>query len=434
MKLTKNSELLMSFFLNKKCINHVNQTAKTDNILKKLYIDVKNADNYIKSQKQKMGDAFYKLNITKILNVSQIPKPKTFNKNSFPKDIIDHIDKTMLYNISYTFSLFNREIRIQFVVEHSSPEYHIDLYNEYVETILKWLYIVNEYSSKTCSKKINIFMYLTSLTKKLPTSNITILDENHVNTAFTYTCPVDSEIVIFRKEEWFKVLMHETFHNFALDFSDMNTSECTKHMLSIFKVKSDVNLYEAYTEFWAEIMNAVFCSYVLLKNIDFDKTSEADREEEFLSNCEFFINFERTYKFFQLVKTLDYMGLKYKDLYSTSSESEYKREMLYKEKSSILSYYIITTVLLNDYQGFMSWCNTNNLSLLQFKKTNSNLTGFCTYIEKKYKTKTMNESIECMETFMSRLHNDKKISKNIKNKKNLDYILNNMRMTVCEMG
>lgn len=273
-------------------------------------------------------------------------------------------------------------------------------------------------------------MYLTSLTKKLPTSNITILDENHVNTAFTYTCPVDSEIVIFRKEEWFKVLMHETFHNFALDFSDMNTSECTKRMLSIFKVKSDVNLYEAYTEFWAEIMNAVFCSYVLLKKIG----EEDEREEEFLSNCEFFINFERTYKFFQLVKTLDYMGLKYKDLYSISPESEFKREMLYKEKSSILSYYIITAVLLNDYQGFMSWCNTNNLSLLQFKKTNSNLTGFCTYIEKKYKTKTMNESIGCMETFMSRLHNDKKISKNIKNKKNLDYILNNMRMTVCEMG
>ena len=88
----------VAFFLNKKCINHVNQTVKTDNILKKLYIDVKNADNYIKSQKQKMGDAFYKLNITKILNVSQIPKPKTFNKNSFPEDIIDHIDKTMLYN------------------------------------------------------------------------------------------------------------------------------------------------------------------------------------------------------------------------------------------------------------------------------------------------------------------------------------------------
>jgi hypothetical protein len=273
-------------------------------------------------------------------------------------------------------------------------------------------------------------MYLTSLKKNLPTTNITILDENHVNTAFTYTCPVDSEIVIFRKEEWFKVLMHETFHNFALDFSDMNTSECTKHVLSIFKVKSDVNLYEAYTEFWAEIMNAVFCSYILLKNIG----DEDEREEEFLSNCEFFINFERTYKIFQLVKTLDYMGLKYKDLYSTTSESEYKREMLYKEKSSVLSYYIITAVLLNDYQGFMSWCNTNNLSLLQFKKTTSNLNGFCTYIEKKYKTKSMLESIECMETFMSRLHNDKKKSKNAKNTKNLDYILNNMRMTVCELG
>ena len=242
MKLTKNSELLMSFFLNKKCINHVNQTAKTDNILKKLYVDVKNADNYIKSQKQKMGDAFYKLNITKILNVSQIPKPKTFNKNSFPKDIIDHIDKTMLYNISYTFSLFNREIRIQFVVEHSSPEYHIDLYNEYVETILKWLYIVNEYSSKTCSKKINIFMYLTSLTKKLPTSNITILDENHVNTAFTYTCPVDSEIVIFRKEEWFKVFIHETFHAYGLDFGLHDSASLLKTMKSVFPIKSDFKI------------------------------------------------------------------------------------------------------------------------------------------------------------------------------------------------
>ena len=39
MKLTKNSELLMSFFLNIKCINHVSQTEKTDNILKKL-VDV----------------------------------------------------------------------------------------------------------------------------------------------------------------------------------------------------------------------------------------------------------------------------------------------------------------------------------------------------------------------------------------------------------
>jgi accessory gene regulator protein AgrB len=72
-----------------------------------------------------------------------------------------------------------------------------------------------------------------------------------------------------------------------------------------------------------------------------------------------------------MVKTLDFMGLKYKDLYSNSSVSATMRETLYKEDSNVLSYYIITTILMNNYQGFLSWCNTNNLSLLQFKKSTS---------------------------------------------------------------
>ena len=74
-----------------------------------------------------------------------------------------------------------------------------------------------------------VFIYSTELTKNLPNSNIDILDQIHVNTAFTYSCIEQSnEIVIFRKEEWLKVLIHESFHNFGLDFSDMNTSECNK--------------------------------------------------------------------------------------------------------------------------------------------------------------------------------------------------------------
>ena len=47
------------------------------------------------------------------------------------------------------------------------------------------------------------------------------------------------------------------------------------------------------------------------------------------------------------------MGLSYKDLYSSSPESELKREKYYKEDSNILSYYIITTVLINNYEGFL---------------------------------------------------------------------------------
>ncbi|NDA90117.1 MAG: hypothetical protein EBY20_04315 [Alphaproteobacteria bacterium] len=425
MKLTKNSELLMSFFLERKCINHVEKTSKTEKILKHLYSDIKQADSFIKAQKTKEGDGFYKLMVTKIHGISQIPKPKSFNPSSFPEEVREHIDKEMLFDLSYTFSLFGREIKVHFIVEDPSAEYQIELYNEYIEKILVWLHIINEYSSKKCSKRLVLYMYFTSLKKALPEKNIDILNQNNVNTAFTYTCPVDSEIVVFRKEEWLKVLMHESFHNFSLDFSDMNTEECTKHILSIFKVKSDVNLFEAYTEFWAEIMNAVFCSFYLIK----DTRNDLDN---FLSNFDFFINFERTYKFFQMVKTLDFMGLTYIDLISNTPEAHSLRETLYKEKSNVLSYYILTTILMNNYQGFLSWCNTNNLSLLQFKKTETNIMEFCKFIEKNYKTRSLIESVDCMQQFLLSVKNGKGDKKKIG--KSLDYILNNMRMTVCELG
>lgn len=440
MKLTKHSELLMSFFLEKKCIKHVKQNSKTKHILKHLFNDISDADSFIKSkklQKESTGESFYKLNITKIMNISQIPKPKSFNPSSFPDEIRNHIDNNMFYNLSYTFSLFGREIKIQFILEDNdiSPENQIELYNEYVEKILTWLHITNEYASKKCSKTLVIYLYFTSLKKELPNSKISILNQNNVNTAFTYTCPVDSEIVIFRKEEWFKVLMHETFHNFALDFSHMNTNDSTEFILSIFKVKSEVNLFEAYTEFWAEIMNAALCSFYLAQgnSVNYFDSDNQDKErksffDDFLIHFDFFINFERTYKFFQMVKTLEFMGLTYDDLISSDSTSASLRETLYKEKSNVLSYYVITTILMNNYQGFLSWCDKNNMSLLQFKNTTTNVKEFCNFINKNYKTTSFLDSVDCMQKFFI-------LIKKRKNKnKVFDYVLKNMRMTISEMG
>jgi len=428
MKLTKNSLSLMTFFIKNNCINHTNPTKKTILILKQLYHEIKAANAFIQNKKNKEGTSFYKLVITKLLSSKQIPKPQQFNATSFPIEVRKQIDEHICYDLSYTFSLFNREIVIHFLVEDKNPELHLNMYNEYANKILIWLYIVNEYSSKKCSTKLTLFIYMTSLKKELPNTNISILDKINVNTAFTYTCPVVSEIVIFREEEWLKVLIHETFHNFALDFSNMNTTICNEKILSIFKVKSEVNLFEAYTEFWAEIMNAAFCSFYLLQN-NINK-NDKDLEEEFLSNCDFFINFEKTYSFFQMIKTLNFMGLKYKDLYSNSKNSELLRETFYKEKSNVLSYYIIKLILLNNYQGFLSWCNKNNFSLIHFKKTTGNLIEFCNFIEKNYKTTSMIEGVECMEHFFNKYK--KKVSK--KQLQEDDFLLKNMRMSICELG
>jgi hypothetical protein len=288
--------------------------------------------------------------------------------------------------------------------------------------MLVWLHMVNGYASKSCSIELKIYIYHTSLLKILPLTNVNILNENNINTAFTRTCPKNSEIVVFRKEEWFKAFIHETFHNFGLDFSDMNTSACNSKILSIFKVNSEVNLFEAYTEFWARLMNALFCSYINMKN--------KNDINDFLTNAELFINFERVFAFFQMVKVLNFMDLSYQNLYEKGIHSENIRKTMYKEDTNVLSYYIITLILFNNYQDFLSWCNTNNTSLLQFKKTTVSLDSFCNFIEKKYKTKSILDGIECTEQLLLKVHKSEKKT----NKKDLGYLIRNLRMTICELG
>jgi len=399
MRITENSKLLISFFMQNKFISNEKITANTRRILRVLYEDITNAYN------QKLT---YNMKINKIDSVANIPRPKTLRLNGLPETIAKSIYNKSLTCITYTFSLYNRNIVIKFVVEESDPD--IKRYNRYVDTIIMWLFILNKYSSPNCSKVITIYLYLTSLRKKLPSNKIDVLNENNVNTAFTTSCQYNTEIVIFRSEEWFKVLLHETFHSFGLDFSDMNTTECNKEILSIFKVYSKVNLYEAYVECWAEILNALFCSFFILKN--------KRNFEEFVLNAEILINIERYYSFFQMVKTLKFMGLKYTDLYSGNG-----RVGLYKEKTSVLSYYIIKLILINSFQDFLEWCYKYNNSLLQFNKTFQTQMRFCEFIKLHYKSKTFINDISNTEIFINKLK-----------KKENEYLLTNMRMSICELG
>jgi hypothetical protein len=207
-----------------------------------LYHDILNAYNYLLNIKKTRGINFYNITTKKIHSSTQIIRPKNFSVNSFPEEVRKHIDELSLTEISYNFSLFNRNIKLYFVTEDDHIELKMEEYNKHVDSIIMWLYILNEYASKQCASNLVVYFYFTSLEKHLPKSNIHVLNENNVNTAFTTTCPKDAEIVIYRKEEWFKVFIHESFHNFALDFSDMNNTECTTYILNIFPLQSEVNL------------------------------------------------------------------------------------------------------------------------------------------------------------------------------------------------
>lgn len=420
MKLTNKSIKLINYF--QEHVEVHKPTIKTKNILTQIHNDIINGFNYVNEQRLKIGRLFYKVKLEKITSVTNIPFPKTFNQKNFPDYIRNYIKEHILNSITYSYNLFGRDISIKFITEDNYIENNIELYNKFINNILVWLYIANEYANKKCSKQLILYLYLTSNNKYLPSNKVDILGQNHANSAFTYSCPEDGEIIIYRQEEWFKVLIHETFHSYGLDFSEMHNSlkSCNNKILSIFNVESEVNLFEAYTEVWAEILNCCFCSYSLIK-----KKEDVD---EFISIANLLISFEGLYSSFQMVKVLDYMGLTYNNLYSNAIVSQSLRETLYKEDTNILSYYIIKAILIFNYQSFIKWCDSNNLSLLNFKKTNSNVDSFCQFIIKKHKSKDFISNIRKNQRLLHDIDSDKNISKSTKH-----ILLNNLRMSLCEL-
>ena len=140
---------------------------------------------------------------------------------------------------------------------------------------------------------------------------------------------------------------------------------------------------------------------------------------------------EMVYSFFQLVKVLGFMNMEYRQLYEKTDISQGIRNTMYKEDTNVLSYYVITLILIYNYQSFLGWCKTNNTELLQFKKSSGSQKSFCDFIEKKYKAPRMLKAIDCSDAFLKKIKNKNKTNNK---KSNSAFLTNNLRMTICELG
>jgi len=391
-----------------KCFSPEKPKKSTKIIFKKLYKEI--IASYEGLKNIKIGNPITE----KIHSITEIPRPQKMPLESLPLEISKYIQQESVLKVCYHFSLFDKNIRVHFVDEKYTP----GKYSLYIQRILLWLSFIIPHTSKECSQELTLFIYLMDLEKKLPQTRVHILDQIHVNTAFTYSCQRKNEIVIFRKEEWFKVLIHETFHNLGLDFSNMNNVDCHHIIRSFFPIKSDVNLFEAYTEFWAEILNTLFVSFFSLEN---KKDSE-----EFISTVFSLIYLEQCFSYFQMVKVLRFMGLNYENLHSRDSQSKLMRENLYRENTNVFAYYIVTTILLSHYQEFLGWCEGENISLLSFKKTVENQRKFCGFIERYYKSPGFLSNIDHVEKSMEKMKHYTGREK--------AFLMNTLRMSVCELA
>jgi hypothetical protein len=375
---------------------------KSDTIINTLHDNIEKADNYV--TKKKKGSCF-NYTITKINTVSQIPRPTMYDSHFFPDKIKKYIDENSTYTLQFTCTIKKRVINVHFVIFEYTTQDVLFILNRYIQMIYMWMYMLDSFSVKKCSKILDLYIYLTPFKKELPDNQLVTLDSEHINTGYTTGCREQTEIVLYRKEEWFKVFIHETFHNFGLDFSDMNLSSINKCIRDIFNVNIEYNLYESYCEVWARIMNTMIYSYFSLPN------KHRSNPETFRNTFKENMKIEAYHSLYQSLKILTFMDLNFKLITEKSKDNIEICNHLYREKTSVFSYYIITSLLMNNYINFLGWCVKHNNILLQFRKTPGNLDKYIEFIKESCKNPHIKKNIKKLEKIIGKTDN---ISKNLK--------------------
>ena len=418
MQISKQSKDNMLFFLNdaetylKKIGPY--QQRRLDIILGKLYKDIYNSDTYVDTLVRR---GCLKAKRARINNLSDIPTSTLLDSQYFPFEIQNYINTHSKSYLHYSCKILNKKVNIYIVLSKDMIGRRITKYDNMAKKMFTWLRMAFLYAPTMCGKSLKIILYYTPLEKKLPPNLIDILGTRHCNSAVTTSCSSKGEIVIYRKEEWFKVFIHESFHVLGLDFSAFPMTQLNYKMKKLFPIESEIKSYEAYSEFWATILNCLFCSYELL-DAD-DKLNERD----FLLYSEFLLQFERIFALFQCNKILYFMGMNYNNLYLPGEVSFVARKYLYKEDTNVFAYYILKNILLYNYVSFLEWCDKHNINMMRFDKYDNNMNKFYDFVSKKYDDPKFILDMTEMRKFLlkSRRENNK------------HPIQETLRMTICEM-
>ena len=264
----------------------------------------------------------------------------------------------------------------------------IAVYQIYAYKVFMWLSLVTGLADKDCSEKgLNVYFYMTPFKKERPTDDA-ILSAIHVNTGLTRNCETHGEIVVYRAEEWFKVFIHESMHNFNMDFIDLDLKSANEQLRRTFCIPhDDILLFETYTETWARIINTMFDTYHVAVENKGAAAAAATRahfihtvREKLTTNAVFYAH--------QAVKVLEIMDLKYANITIQSAENTEVCRKRYAEDTNVYAYYILGGILSVYALPFISWCCEHNrrsgggggIGAIRFSQETNNLPHFVDFI------------------------------------------------------
>ena len=369
--------------------NKVKETNKTDKILTALYESISKINSRVKNISEINSSNIVLENIqdNALLKKQFQDRLSTYGSSFFDDKIRNYISSNTKSKLSYSYNDSQYKITISFYLmkDNVSNDEFISNVEDYFHVMLTWLIICSKISDKGCmsKKKMTIDIFLSPFKKELPSNDIDLLEPFNINTGFATRCGGDKNgVVIYRKEEWFKVFLHETMHYFAFD-ENLDNNELIDEISDFFLLKKKIKVYEAYCEFWSRIMNSVFIAFMLCNGND-------KGNDYFLKKCYELLEYERTFSSFQSAKMINRHNICYNSIKDKKSNPNINN-FLYKEKTNVFAYYIITNILMNNYEKYVNYCLDNNSSLFLHNK-NANLLGH--YIKKNYNKNILIDNLE----------------------------------------
>lgn len=199
-----------------------------------------------------------------------------------------------------------------------------------VKHIFKIIYILKNIFNRSDKSQIIIF-FETNKKKKFPIKQ-KILGPNEINSGLTILDlqKKNGNIILYRKEEVLKVLIHELVHSNLID-QKLIFSHNNNYFNKLICVNYDIVINEAFTEFFALILNIFYINIVNnLKRNDLNTM----------------FNNEIKYSFYISSKIFKYYNI---NNINEIIKNNNNCKITFLQNTNIFSYYILKKILLKDH-------------------------------------------------------------------------------------
>ena len=333
------------------------------------------------------------------------PEAKLEDIQFINKNLLNHIKSKMHVKKAIAASYKSNTLKLfmTFYEEKEIPK------NDFFRRLLAKCFTLMEKGALK-NKVITFHIWMSNALKKFTNNNGILTEENINSGASVYNILNETKtIYLYRKEEIEKVCLHELIHALDYDFK-VYPEHFTREIKNTLNLPQDITLKigEAYTEFWANILNTIFVTYFTLKD-------KSNFKKTLIKN----FKAELGFSLLQCAKILQYYG--YSCVTNCNNAFALKQNSdNFKQTTSVFSYFIIKTGMLYNLKHFLK---------LQLKYSSKNLLQFQEKHINEYHMLIMN-FLKHNSSYFKQLDNTLKL---IKKTKLPNIQKNTLRMTLLEL-